>query len=77
MNPKKLVLQFSDFSVIFYAIYKNLEIHFTIGVHLLQQGPWKDFGFRNVAPGRGWPAQVGQFRRARRCSRPGKGGEEV
>jgi muramoyltetrapeptide carboxypeptidase LdcA involved in peptidoglycan recycling len=36
MNPKKLVLHFSDFSVIFYAIYKNQGITFTIGVHLLQ-----------------------------------------
>jgi hypothetical protein len=36
MNPTKLALHFSDFSVIFYAIYKNQEITFTIGVHLLQ-----------------------------------------
>jgi hypothetical protein len=36
MNPKKLVLHFSDFSVIFYAIYKILEFTFIIGVHLLQ-----------------------------------------
>jgi hypothetical protein len=43
---------FSDFFVIFYAIYKNQEITFTIGVHLLQQGPWKDFGFRNMVPER-------------------------
>jgi hypothetical protein len=35
-NPNKLVLHFSDFSVIFYVIYKNQEITFTIGVHLLQ-----------------------------------------
>jgi hypothetical protein len=35
-NPTKLVLHFSDVSVIFYAIYKNQEITFTIGVHLLQ-----------------------------------------
>jgi hypothetical protein len=44
--------------VIFYAIYKNQEITFTIGVHLLQWGPWKDFGCCNVATGatgrRGW-----------------------
>jgi hypothetical protein len=36
LNPTKLVLNFSDFSVIFYAIYKNQEITLTIGVHLLQ-----------------------------------------
>jgi hypothetical protein len=44
-NPTKLVLYFSDFSVIFYAIFKNQEITFTIGVHLLQQGPWKEVSF--------------------------------
>jgi hypothetical protein len=38
--------------VIFYPIYKNQEITFTIGVHLLQWGPWKEFGCCNVAPGR-------------------------
>jgi hypothetical protein len=36
MNPTKLALHFADFSVILYAIYKNQEITFTIGVHLLQ-----------------------------------------
>jgi hypothetical protein len=41
---------FSDFSVIFYAIYKKQEINLTIGVHLLQRGPWKDFCVCNVAP---------------------------
>jgi hypothetical protein len=50
INPKKLVLHFSDFSVIFYAIYKKQEINLTIGVHLLQRGPWKDFCVCNVAP---------------------------
>jgi hypothetical protein len=53
MNPTKLVSHFSDFSVIFYAIYKNQEITFTIGVHLLHGGPWKEFGCCKVAPGRG------------------------
>jgi hypothetical protein len=41
-GSKKMVLHFS---VIFYAIYKNQEITFTIGVHLLQQGPGKILGF--------------------------------
>jgi hypothetical protein len=63
MNLTKLDLHFSDFSVIFYAIYKNQEITFTIGVHLLQQGPWKDFGFCNVVPGRGGRRGVAKFRR--------------
>jgi hypothetical protein len=53
MNPTKLVLHFSDFSVIFYAIYKKQEINLTIGVHLLQRGPSKDFCVCNVAPRRG------------------------
>jgi hypothetical protein len=70
MNPKKLVLHFSDFAVILYAIYKNQEIPFTIGVHLLQQGPWKECWLCNVAPGRGWPARFAGVW-------PGKGGEEA
>jgi hypothetical protein len=49
-NPEKLDLHFSDFPVIFYAIYKNQEITSTIGVHLLQGGPRKATGFCNVAP---------------------------
>jgi hypothetical protein len=32
MNPTKLVLHFSDFSVIFYEIYKNQEMAITIEV---------------------------------------------
>jgi hypothetical protein len=72
-NPTKLVLHFYDLSVIFYAIYNNQEITFTIGVHLLQGGPWKECWLCNVAPGRGWPARVSQFRRARRQTWPGKG----
>jgi hypothetical protein len=50
MNPTKLVLHFSDFSVIFYTIYKNQQTHFTILVALLQGGPWKDLCVCNVAP---------------------------
>jgi hypothetical protein len=42
MNPTKLVLHFSEFSKIFYAIYKKHGNHFTIGVNLLQGGPRKD-----------------------------------
>jgi hypothetical protein len=57
MNPKKLVLHFSDFSTIFYAIYKNQPNHNTIWVNLLQGSPQKEIGFRNVAPG--WPADAG------------------
>jgi hypothetical protein len=53
MNPTELVLQFSDFPVIFYAIYKKQEKANTIGVTLLQERPWTDFGFCNVVPGAG------------------------
>jgi hypothetical protein len=66
---------FFDFSVIFYAIYKNQEITFTIGVHLLQQGPWKDFGFRNVVPGHGGRRGLGKFRRCPAGFRPGRARE--
>jgi hypothetical protein len=72
MNPAKLVFTFSDFSVIFYAIYKNQENTFTIEVHLLQQGPWKDFGFRNVVPGGAAGAAPVKFWPVGRRSSPGK-----
>jgi hypothetical protein len=50
-NPTKLDFHFSDFSTIFYAIYKNQQTHFTILVALLQGGPRKDLCFCNVTPG--------------------------
>jgi hypothetical protein len=37
--------------VIFYAIYKKQQNHYTIGVALLQERPWEDFYFCNVGPG--------------------------
>jgi hypothetical protein len=46
-----LVSQFFDFSVIFYAIYKNQQNCLTIGVTFLQIRPWKDLEVCNVAPG--------------------------
>jgi hypothetical protein len=61
-NPKTLVLQFSDFSTIFYAIYKKQPKHFTIGVTTLQEGPRKDFFPHNVAPGRPTGAAPVKFR---------------
>jgi hypothetical protein len=63
-NPTKLVLHFSDFPVIFYAIYKNQQTHFTILVALLQGGPRKDLGFCNVAPGAASRRGLAKFRRA-------------
>jgi hypothetical protein len=40
-NPTKLVLHFSDFSMILYAIYKNQQKHLYYLRITLQQGPWK------------------------------------
>jgi hypothetical protein len=70
-----LVSHFSDFSVIFYAIYKNQPLTFTIGVALLQERPWEDFYFCNVVPGAREAVLFAGIRRARRRSRPGKDGE--
>jgi hypothetical protein len=53
-----LALHFSEFSVIFYAIYKISQLTFPIGDALLQLGPWQELLLRNVAPGRGWPARL-------------------
>jgi hypothetical protein len=50
MNPKKLVSHFSEFFVIFYAIYKNQQKCCTIGVNFLQLRPWKDLKVCNVVP---------------------------
>jgi hypothetical protein len=74
MNPTKFVLHFSDLSVIFYAIYKNQQTHFTILVALLQGSPRKYLCFRNVAPGRGAAAVRRQFRPGIAGVRPGEGG---
>jgi hypothetical protein len=51
MDPKKLVSQFSEFSVISYAIYKKQGNCNTIGVTLLRIGPWKDCNACNVVLG--------------------------
>jgi hypothetical protein len=51
MDPTKWVSHFSDFSVIFYAIYKKQGNGNTIGVTLLREGPWKEFWVCNVALG--------------------------
>jgi hypothetical protein len=42
--------QFSEFSVIFYAIYNNQQFNATIGVHLLRIGPRKDLHVCNWVP---------------------------
>jgi hypothetical protein len=48
-NPKKLVLHFYDFSVIFYAIYKNQQLTFTISDSLCSKVPGS-FRFLTYVP---------------------------
>jgi hypothetical protein len=64
MNPRKMVLHFSDFCMIFYAIYKNQENCNTIGDTLLQKNPRKDTFLCNVAPGVAGRRGEAKFRRA-------------
>jgi hypothetical protein len=51
VNPTKVILHFSEFSTIFYAIYKILQNINTIGDPLLHRGPWKGSGSYKYAPG--------------------------
>jgi hypothetical protein len=47
-NPKKLVLHFSDFSVIFYTIYKNQsKLKYYLRT-TLQLGPQSFLGFTTI-----------------------------
>jgi hypothetical protein len=48
-NPTKLVLQFSEFSTIFYAFYKFLHNSITIEDVLLHRDPQKDLNHYNQA----------------------------
>jgi hypothetical protein len=75
MNPTKLGLHFSEFSVIFYAIYKNQENHFTIGVTQLQEGPRKELLLCNVAPGAAGRCGWGKFLRGSPEFGRGRAGE--
>jgi hypothetical protein len=77
MNPTKLVSHFSEFSVIFYAIYKKQQNSFTIRVVLLQERPWKDWYPCNVTPGGAANSLFAGIGGARLRSRPGKGGGVV
>jgi hypothetical protein len=66
-ESKKLVLHFSDFSVIFYAIYKKQEIHFAVRPSernvALQCSPWG----RPAGAGGSIPVSAGgETRRGRR-----------
>jgi hypothetical protein len=70
-----LVSYFSEFSVIFYTIYKNQHFTLTIEVYLLRKGPWKEMQVRNVTLGR--LAGAGCRNPARPAAlRTGKGAEE-
>jgi hypothetical protein len=76
-NPTKLVLYFSDFSTIFYVIYKNQENHFTIWVIKLQEGPWKEMLLCNAVPGAAGRRDSGEIPAGLVGVRPGEGGKEV
>jgi hypothetical protein len=49
-NPTNLSLHFSEFSTIFYAFYKFLQMEYTIEDVTLRRGPRKDLGPRNWVP---------------------------
>jgi hypothetical protein len=68
-----LVSHFSDFSTIFYAIYKNQGNHFTIGVTLLKGRPRKESFSCNVVPGARAAAVRRKIRPGIAGVRPGKG----
>jgi hypothetical protein len=54
-GSNKIGFTFSEFSVIFYAIYKIQQFSSTIGVTFLQLRPWKDLNVCNVVPmAAGW-----------------------
>jgi hypothetical protein len=63
-EPNKIGFAFSDFSMILHAIYKIQPNGFTIGVHLLQQGPWKEISLCNVVLGAAGRRGEAKFRRA-------------
>jgi hypothetical protein len=68
----KLVSHFSEFSVIFYAIYKVQQICVTIGVTFCESDPGKICSFAMYSSG--WPAGAAAgIRRGRRRSGLGKG----
>jgi hypothetical protein len=50
-ESNKIGFAFFWFFMIFYAIYKKQQNHYTIGVTLSQLGPWKVFLLCNVVPG--------------------------
>jgi hypothetical protein len=75
MNPAKLILHFSEFSVIFYAIYKKQPKHFYYLSYQLQGGPRKELQFRNVVPGRTGRRGSPELRHSGEVFGRGMGGE--
>jgi hypothetical protein len=71
-----LVLHFYELSTIFYAISKNQENHFTIGVSTLQEGPWKISSLQ-CGPWAAGRRGSGEIPAGVAGVRPGEGGEEV
>jgi hypothetical protein len=74
-ESNKMVLHFCDFSVIFYAIYKNQPKGFTIWVDLLQGGPREETSFCNVVLGTAGRRGEAKFRRAAAGLGRGRAGE--
>jgi hypothetical protein len=74
-NPTKLSFYFSDFSTIFYTIYKNQQRHFTISVTNLQAGPRKEILLCNVVLGGGQRRSDGNSGRGSLDSGRGRVGE--
>jgi hypothetical protein len=72
MNPTILVLQFSEFSMIFYTFYKILQSCNTIEDGILHRNPCKESRLCNWVP-RPWEAaRLRPIPASRRRSRPGK-----
>jgi hypothetical protein len=72
----KLDSHFSEFSAIFYTIYKNQQFTLTIEVYLLRKGPWKETKSCNVTPmavGRRGLANSGELACALARGRGGEG----
>jgi hypothetical protein len=68
-----MVLHFSDFSVIFYAIYKNQQTHFYYFSCAFAAGTLGRFLFSQCGPWALWPAWAGQIPAMRRRIPAGEG----
>jgi hypothetical protein len=73
MDPTKLVSYVSEFSVIFYTIYKKQQLTFPIGDALLQKGPRKERKICNVALGLAGRRGLAEIRRSPAAGPVGEG----